>query len=202
MKWRNLIFLVMLSMFTVLSCKDKEREVEEIEPEEQAEAFEEDLEEVRRDDGIVVQVEGNPELSTFATGLNAWNIEEELNDEQGPFTIFAPDNNAYSTLYRDQGQEVLQANNDAIVQYHIVKGEMTAEQLRQEVQNANGAYKLNTLADAELTVKLEGDKLVLEGATGDKANITSSSTSEQGVIHIIDKVLLPADLEVEITAEK
>ncbi len=202
MKWRNLMLLFLLGFFTLLSCKDKEQEVEKIEPEEQAEAFEEDLQEVRRDDGIVVQVEGNPELSTFATGLNAWNIGEELNDEKGPFTIFAPDNNAYSTLYRDQGREVLQVNNDAIVQYHIVKGEMTADQLKQEVKKAKGSYKLKTLADGELTVTVEGDKILLKDSSGDTATITGSNPSENGVIHIIDKVLLPADLQVEINAEK
>ena len=202
MKFKNLAFLFFISLFTLWSCKDKEREVEEIEPEEQAEAFEEDLEEMRQDDGIVVQVEGNPALSTFATGLNAWNIGEELSDEKGPFTIFAPDNNAYSTMYQDQGNEVLQANNDAIIQYHIVKGEMTAEQLKQEVQNANGTYKLKTLTDEELTVSMEGDKILLQDSSGDTATVTSSSSTEQGVIHIIDKVLLPTDLEVEITTEQ
>lgn len=202
MKWKNLTFLFFLSFFIILSCKDKEQEVEQIEPEEQAEAFEEDLEEVRQDDGIVVQVEGNPELSTFATGLNAWNIGEELNDEKGPFTIFAPDNNAYSTLYRDQGQEVLRVNNDAIIEYHIAKGKMTAEQLKQKVKNANGTYELSTLADEKLIVTVEGDKILLEDSNGDTATITSSNPSEHGVVHIIDKVLLPTDLQVEITAEK
>lgn len=202
MKLRNLVFLIFLSLFTIWSCKDKEQEVKEIEPEEQAEAFEEDLNEVRGDDGIVVEVEGNPELSTFATGLNAWNIGEELNDEEGPFTIFAPDNNAYSTLYSDQGREVLEVNNDAIIQYHIVKGEMTADQLRQEVKNAKGKYRLNTMADEELTVILEGDKIMLKDSSGETATIISSNPSDQGVVHIIDKVLLPADLQVEITVEK
>ena len=202
MKRRNLIFLFLFSLLTLWSCKDKEREVEKIEPEEQAEAFEEDLEEVRRDDGIVVEVEGNPELSTFATGLNTWNIGEELNDANGPFTIFAPDNNAYSTLYRDQGQEVLQVNNDAIIQYHIVKGKMTADQLKQEVKKANGTYKLETMADEQLTVSVEGDKIMLKDSTGDTATVTKSDSTAKGVIHIIDKVLLPTDLKVEITADK
>lgn len=202
MKRRNLVFLFLFSLLTLWSCKDKEREVEGIEPEEQAEAFEEDLEEVRRDDGIVVEVEGNPELSTFATGINAWNIGEELNDANGPFTIFAPDNNAYSTLYRDQGREVLQVNNDAIIQYHLVKGNMTVDQLKEEVKKANGTYKLKTMADEELTVSVEGDKIKLKDSTGDTATITKSDSTAKGVIHIIDKVLLPTDLKVEITAEK
>lgn len=202
MKRRNLVFLFLFSILTLWSCKDKEREVEEIEPEEQAEAFEEDLKEVRREDGIVVEVEGNPQLSTFATGLNAWNIGEELNDANGPFTIFAPDNNAYSTLYRDQGREVLQVNNDAIIEYHIVKGKMTADQLKQEVKKANGTYKLETMAGEQLSVSVEGDKIMLKDSTGDTATVTKSDSTAQGVIHIIDKVLLPTDLKVEITAEK
>ena len=202
MKMNKFIWLLALLFVSLTACKDKEREVEEIEPEEQAEAFEEDLKEVRRDDGIVVEVEGNPELSTFATGLNAWNIGEELNDANGPFTIFAPDNNAYSTLYRDQGREVLQVNNDAIIEYHIVKGKMTADQLKQEVKKANGTYKLETMADEQLTVSVEGDKIMLKDSTGDTATVTKSDSTAQGVIHIIDKVLLPTDLKVEIKAEK
>lgn len=202
MKFKNLIFLCLLSLFTIWACKDKEREVEEIEPEEQAEAFEEDLEEIRENDGIVVAVESNPALSTFATGLNAWNIGDELNDESGPYTIFAPNNTAYSTLHRDHGSDVLQVNNDAIIQYHIVKGEMPAEQLKKEVTDADGDYKLKTMGDEELSISMEGDKIILKDSNGDTANIVETTTSESGVIHIIDKVLLPTDLEVEVTAEK
>lgn len=199
---KNVIFLIFLSVLTLWSCKDKEREVEEIEPQEKAEAFEEDLEEIREEDGIVVEIEGNPELSTFATGLNAWNIGEELNDSNGPFTVFAPTNTAYSLMYRDQGQEVLRVNNDAIIQYHIVKGDMTADQLKQEAKKANGNLQLNTMNGEKLTVSVEGDKIILKDSSGDKATITGSTASDYGVIHTIDKVLLPTDLDVEITTEK
>lgn len=198
---KNVLILTFLSALTLWSCKDKERGVEEMEPQERAEAFEEDLEELREDDGVVVEIEGNPELSTFAEGLNAWNIGEELNDANGPFTVFAPSNTAYSLMYRDQGREVLHVNNDVIIQYHIVEGNMTADQLKQEVESANGDLQLDTMSGEKLTVSLEGDKIILKDSSGDKATITGSSASDYGVVHTIDKVLLPTNLEVEITAE-
>lgn len=202
MKFKNLIFLVLFSFFILGSCKDNNREVETIEPEEQAEAFEEDLEEVRENDGIVVAVESDPELSTFSTGLNAWNVGDELSDDNGPFTIFAPTNMAYSTLYRDHGRDVLQVNNDAIIKYHIVPGKMTADELKKKVTDAGGETMIETMGGEELTISLKGDKLILKDSNGDMANVTGSSTSDHGIIHIIDKVLLPTDMQVEITTEK
>lgn len=201
MKLNNLIILLTLSLFTFLSCKDKEREMEEVQPEEQVETFEEDLQEMRTEEGIVVDIEGSPELSTFSEGLNAWNIGEELTSSKGPFTVFAPTNVAYSTMYRDQGREVLNVNNDAIIEYHIVKGERTLDLLREEAQKANDGLQLTTLNGEKLTVKLEGEEVVLVDSNGDKATITGSAPTESGVIHKIDKVLLPTNLEVEITTE-
>lgn len=202
MKMNKVIWIFVLLLVSITACKDKEREVEEIEPEEQAEAFEEDLEEMRQDDGIVVEIESDPELSTFAEGINAWNIGDQLNDENGPFTVFAPTNAAYSWMYRDQGREVLRVNNDAIIEYHIIEGEMTADQLKEEIQNANGELQLDTMGEEKLTITMEGDQIILKDSSGDKATITGSSASDYGVIHRIDKVLLPTDLDVEITAEK
>ncbi len=198
----KLIWIFAFLFVSLSACKDKEREVEEIDPEEQAEAFEEDLEELREDDGVVVEIESDPELSTFATGLNAWNIGDELNAENGPFTVFAPTNTAYSLMYRDQGREVLRVNNDAIIEYHIVKGEMTAARLKEEIKNSNGELKLDTMGEEKLTVTLEGDQIILKDSSGDKATVTGSSSSDYGVIHTIDKVLLPTDLGVEITVEE
>lgn len=202
MKMNKFIWIFTFLFVSLTACKDKEREVEEIDVEEQAEAFEEDLEELRQDDGIVVAIESNPELSTFATGINAWNIGDQLNDENGPFTVFAPTNAAYSWMYRDQGREVLRVNNDAIIEYHIVEGKMTADELKEKIKDANGELQLDPMGEGKLTLTMEGDQIILKDSSGDKAIILDSYVSDHGVIHTIDKVLVPVDFDVEITVEK
>lgn len=202
MKLKNLMLVLCAVLISMTSCRDNERDGEEVdimETDTDTTTFEEELEEARSDDGIVIAVEGNPELSTFATGLNAWNVGDELEDEKGPFTIFAPSNLAYSTLYEDHdGTAVLRTENEAIIEYHIVPSGMSAEQLRQEIQNANGSYSLRTMGEEELTLSMEGDQVVLKDASGNTARITESDSTEYGYIHIIDKVLLPTDLGVEL----
>lgn len=203
MKLKNLMCVMCAVLISMTSCRDNEPDGEEVDiMETETETFEEELEEARSDDGIVIAVEGNPELSTFATGLNAWNIEDELDDEQGPFTIFAPSNLAYSTLYEDHdGNAILRTENEAIIEYHIVPHGMSADQLRQEIQNTDGSYSLNTMGEEEITVSMEGDQIVLMDTSGNTARVTESDSTEYGYIHIIDKVLLPTDLGVELETD-
>lgn len=205
MKIKNLILLFSgLLMLGTVSCKDNEREAEnEIEDiEVQEENFEERVEQMRQRNSTVDAIEGNPELSTFATGLNVWNVEDTLDQVTQSYMVFAPSNRAYSRVYRQQGYDVLETSPESVIPYHMVKADYTMDQLKQEIRNANGSLKLPTFEGEEISFSLEGDKVVLTGATGVKANILESFDIENGTAYIIDSVLLPEGIEtVTITAE-
>lgn len=205
MKIKNLILFSGLLMLGFTSCKDNEKEVDEdVENlEVQEENFEENVEELRQRNSTVDAIEGNPELSTFATGLNVWNVEDKLDQVTGSYMVFAPSNTAYSRVYRQQGYDILETTPEAVIPYHMVKANYTLDQLKQEIKNANGSLVLPTFEGEEITFSLEGDKVVLTGATGLTANITESFDIENGTAYIIDSVLLPEGIEpVTITTEE
>ena len=204
MKIKNLIFIFGFLFVTLTACKDKEQEVEVEDLEAQEEAFDQQLEEMRQRNSTVDAIEGNPELSTFAAGLNVWNVEDTLDLVNQNYMVFAPSNRAYSRVYRQQGYDVLETSPQSVIPYHMVKADYTPEELRQEIKNANGNLVLPTFEGEDITFSLDGDTIVLTGATGEKANVTENFSIENGTAYIIDSVLLPAGLDtgVTITAEE
>lgn len=206
MRIKNLILFSGLLMLGFTSCKDNERAEEtDIESlEEQEEVFEERVEDLRQRNATVDAIEGNPELSTFATGLNVWNVEDTLDRVTQNYMVFAPSNRAYSRVYRQQGYDILATTPEDVIPYHMVKADYTLDQLKQEIRNANGSLVLPTFEGEDITFTLDGDKVVLTGATGVTANIMESFEIENGTAYIIDTVLLPEGLNTEtvITVEE
>ncbi len=159
---------------------------------------------LRQRNSTVDAIEGNPELSTFATGLNVWNIEDTLDQVTQPFMVFAPSNRAYSRVFRQQGYDILETSPESVIPYHMVKADYTLDQLKQAIMDANGSLMLPTFEGEEITFKMDGDKVVLVDANGVTANIMETFDIENGTAYVIDTVLLPAGLAgpVTITAEK
>lgn len=187
------------------ACKDNEREMDtDAEAlEMQEENFDENVEELRQRNATVDAIEGNPELSTFATGLNVWNIEDTLDQVEQSYMVFAPSNRAYSRVYRQQGYDILETSPEEVIPYHMVNAHFSMEELKQEIQNAGGSLELPTFEGENITFKMDGDKIVLVGATGVTANIQESFEIENGTAYIIDTVLLPEGIEpVIITTEE
>ncbi len=205
MKMRYLILFGALLMFSLNSCKDNEREDPDADNlKMQEENFEESVEDLRERNSTVDAIEGNPELSTFATGLNVWNIEDTLDVVTDPYMVFAPSNRAYSRVYRQQGYDILETSPESVIPYHIVEANYTLEELKQEIRNANGSLVLPTFEGEEITFTMDGDKVVLVDANGVTANIMENFEIENGTAYIIDTVLLPAGLvePVTITTEQ
>ncbi|WP_324720583.1 fasciclin domain-containing protein [Salinimicrobium sp. HB62] len=202
---RYLILFGALLMFSLNSCKDNEREDPDADNlKMQEENFEESVEDLRERNSTVDAIEGNPELSTFATGLNVWNIEDTLDVVTDPYMVFAPSNRAYSRVYRQQGYDILETSPESVIPYHIVEANYTLEELKQEIRNANGSLVLPTFEGEEITFTMDGDKVVLVDANGVTANIMENFEIENGTAYIIDTVLLPAGLvePVTITTEQ
>jgi uncharacterized surface protein with fasciclin (FAS1) repeats len=115
----------------------------------------------------------------------------------GPFTVFAPTNEAFAKLPPGTVDNLLKPENKAtlvkVLTYHVVPGRMTAVNLMKAVKEGEGEAKLKTVAGETLTVKQAGPgKLSITDAKGDVAMVTIADVLQSnGVIHVIDTVLLP-----------
>ena len=132
---------------------------------------------------IVETAQGNEDLSTLVTAVTEADLVETLSGD-GPFTVFAPTNEAFDALPAGALDELL-ANTDEltnVLTYHVVPSAAMAGDLSdgQELETVNGEM---------LTVSIDGDTVMINDATVTQADVEASN----GVIHIIDGVLMPDD---------
>ncbi len=132
---------------------------------------------------IVDVAADTPELSTLVEAVTAAGLAETLQGE-GPFTVFAPTNEAFDALPAGELDRLLKPANKAelakILKYHVVSGEIMSSDL------TNG-QKAKTVEGGTLTVTINGKTVKVNDATVVKADVPASN----GVVHVIDRVLLP-----------
>lgn len=204
-----LLFLVAISLaFT--SCKDDQKEAEnalmeaeKIEMESAQKAEQERLEkeakelaakEEARANSIAGKAMKNEELSTLTAYLESAGLATMLS-EPGTYTVFAPSNHAFEKLPQKKRDELLVPENKQMLvdflQYHVVPGRITSDQLANAIKNNKNNYKINTVKGEELTLMMDGDQFVIKDATGKKAQvILGNQPASNGIVYIIDTVLL------------
>jgi uncharacterized surface protein with fasciclin (FAS1) repeats len=114
----------------------------------------------------------------------------------GPFTVFAPVNAAFAALPAGTVETLLKPENkgmlSGILTYHVVSGKMDAAALTQAIAAGGGKAMLKTVAGGNLTAMAAGGKVMLMDEKGGTATVTIADVYQSnGVIHVIDKVLLP-----------
>lgn len=123
------------------------------------------------------------QFNTLAAALKAAGLLDTLKGA-GPFTVFAPTDDAFAKLPKGTVEDLLKPENKeklvAILKYHVVAGKVMAADVK------DGA-SLKTVNGKELTASVKDGKVMIGGATVTKADISASN----GVIHVIDTVLLP-----------
>ena len=128
-------------------------------------------------------------FTTLAAALTAAGLVDTLKGP-GPFTVFAPTDAAFAKLPAGTVENLLKDPTGQlaeILKYHVVSGEVMAA----AVVTLNG-QKVKTVQGAELTVEVTGDKVALVDAAGNHVNVvTTDVAASNGVIHVIDAVLLP-----------
>lgn len=128
-------------------------------------------------------------FTTLAAALEAAGLVETLKGE-GPFTVFAPTDDAFAALPDGTVDTLLQdpqGDLTDILTYHVVPQEVLAA----DVAQLDG-QKVKTVQGAELTVGVDGDKVTLTDAAGNTVNVTQTDIeATNGVIHVIDGVLMP-----------
>lgn len=120
-------------------------------------------------------------------------------DNDGPFTVFAPSDNAFKALPETWTQSWLTPENrrqlSALVSYHIIAGKFTAARILQELCRGKGTTTLTTLQGEVITASIEGIDIVLTDSHGNRARIIKADSNQcNGVVHVIDSVIRPARL--------
>jgi uncharacterized surface protein with fasciclin (FAS1) repeats len=134
---------------------------------------------------VVEIAAGNKDFSTLVAAVKAAGLVETLSGK-GPFTVFAPTNEAFAKLPKGTVEELLKPENKAkltsILTYHVVAGKvMAADAIKLDGKNAK------TVNGQEIAIKVMDGKVKINDATVTAADIVGSN----GVIHVIDTVLLP-----------
>jgi uncharacterized surface protein with fasciclin (FAS1) repeats len=145
---------------------------------------------------IIQNAVNSKDHTTLVAAVKAAGLVETL-EGPGPFTVFAPTNEAFAKLPAGTVDNLLKPENKAtlvkVLTYHVVAGRMTALNLMKAVKEGEGAAKLKTVAGEDIWVKQAGPgKLTITDSKGDVAMVTIADVMQSnGVIHVIDTVLLP-----------
>merc|ERR1712139_263613 len=133
---------------------------------------------------IVELAAGTPDLSTLVTALKAAQLTGTLSGK-GPFTVFAPTNEAFAKLDKSLLAALLKPENKQklveVLTYHVVAAEAKSTDLK------NGE-EIKTVEGAEVKVTLSGSSVKINNADVTKADVLATN----GVVHIIDSVLIPS----------
>lgn len=153
----------------------------------------------RENSSVFAMVQEDTVLTTFSGNLESNELSQDFMENEGPYTIFAPSNVAYESLSAEEREmyndPMNRDENNARLYYLVVDDEITAADLRSEVQANNGTYTLTTMQGEDLIVTLEADAVVLTDPSGKKAKIIETDIdASNGVVHVIDAVLLPSDV--------
>lgn len=144
---------------------------------------------------VVAIASSNENFSTLASAVTAADLVETLQGE-GPYTVFAPTNEAFAKVPAAKMNSLLAAENKAALQnllkYHVVSGEYLAADVVKAINDNNGKYNVTTVQGENIVLSLSGDKVMITDAKGGKATVVMADVdASNGVIHAIDKVVMP-----------
>jgi uncharacterized surface protein with fasciclin (FAS1) repeats len=144
---------------------------------------------------IVGVAASNDNFSTLVAAVKAAGLVETLNSE-GPFTVFAPVNDAFSKLPEGTVETLLKPENKdlltSILTYHVVAGEFKAADVLNAINENGGSFVITTVQGAKLTASLSEGNVILTDAKGNISTvILTDVAASNGVIHAIDTVVMP-----------
>jgi len=150
----------------------------------------------KSDKNIVQTALGNDNFSTLVEAVKAAGLAEALQGD-GPFTVFAPENAAFEKVPQSKLKELMKKENRAklvsLLRYHVVVGNITAEKLQRKIKMNDGKYEFSTIAGGKLTAMMQDGQVMIKDGRGNTSTIKNADvTATNGVIHVIDSVLMPA----------
>ncbi len=151
--------------------------------------------EVQAEPDIVDIAVSNDAFSTLVTAVKTAGLVDALKGD-GPFTVFAPTNDAFdklpegtiSTLLAPENQELL----SAILTYHVIPGKLDSTAVMEAITSGGGSATVETLQGGSLTASVVDGSVILTDENGSTSKVTTVDVgASNGVIHIIDTVVLP-----------
>ncbi len=144
---------------------------------------------------IIDNAVNSADHTTLVAAVKAAGLVDTLKGP-GPFTVFAPTNEAFAKLPAGTVDTLLKPENKdmlaKILTYHVVAGKLSASHLKKMVKEGNGTATIKTVQGDPLTVTMEGDELAVKDEKGGTAHITIANVNQlNGVIHVTDSVLIP-----------
>lgn len=144
---------------------------------------------------IVETASAVPALSTLVAAVTAAGLVDTL-ASPGPFTVFAPTNAAFEKLPAGTVGTLVKPENKAtltkILTYHVVAGKLTSTDIVAAIKAGGGNATLTTVAGEKLSARLSGNSVVITDGKGGQSTVTAVDLMQSnGVVHVIDSVLLP-----------
>ena len=144
---------------------------------------------------IVENAAKSKDHTTLVAAVKAAGLVETL-EGKGPFTVFAPTNEAFGKLPAGTVDTLVKPENKekltGILTYHVVAGKVTAADLVQQIKAGDGKATLKTVNGESLTAALDGSSVVLTDTKGGTSKVTIADVMQSnGVIHVVDTVLMP-----------
>jgi uncharacterized surface protein with fasciclin (FAS1) repeats len=208
MKLKTIVMSLAVVAMLFASCEDtKKKEAEEQAKAEQMrmEREKDSLMKVEADNqammaqmeanSIAAKAMGNADLSTLVSALQAADMAQTLKGE-GDYTVFAPTNEAFNKVPKATLENLMKPENKAqlqkLLQYHVLQGKMNAADVMGKIKDAGGKLDVTTMNGETLTLSEKSGKVMIKDAKGNTATVTSADMdASNGVVHTIDKVLMP-----------
>jgi uncharacterized surface protein with fasciclin (FAS1) repeats len=153
------------------------------------------MSEVQNSPTIVGVAAGNENFTTLVAAVKAASLVETLNGD-GPFTVFAPTNDAFAKLPEGTVDTLLKPENKStlsgILTYHVVSGKFEAAAVIDAINKNNGKFTVDTVNGGSITLSLNDGKVILTDAKGGISTVVIADVAaSNGVIHAIDSVVMP-----------
>ncbi len=183
------IFLATVALATVSACSS------EMSEEEKAIVEARKAKEAKKPTNLTAVVQEQSELTTASTLVGLSGIAAELKDD-GPFTAFTATNDAFNKIDPDELNEMLTPENKVelakIAKYSLTEGSMSSADIAKAIADGGGTASITTLQGGVIKISMDGDKIVLEDSTGNKATVVKADIpSSNGTLHIVDTLLMP-----------
>jgi len=144
---------------------------------------------------IIQNAVNSKDHTTLVAAVKAAGLVDTLQGP-GPFTVFAPTNKAFEKLPKGTVENLLKPENKdqltKILTCHVVAANAMASAISKMIKDDGGAHPVKTVGGCTYTAKMKGDKIILVDGKGQEATVTIANVRQSnGVIHVIDTVLLP-----------
>ena len=144
---------------------------------------------------IIQNAVNSKDHTTLVAAVKAAGLVDTLQGT-GPFTVFAPTNDAFAKLPAGAVDNLLKPENKGtltkVLTYHVVPGRLSSADLRKEIKAGNGSATLKTVAGGTLWASMKGNDIMLKDEKRGWAKITQANVFQSnGVIHVIDTVVMP-----------